>query len=923
MKPNKTIAIKNFLMASTHLDLASLYNHDMEVQVNVAQGSGTRVDGDFKGKQWHGWTDGFQVWKPIRIPLKANSEPEYIDSPINFDLAIHAMGIGMTGWDWKSKVSRWVGFDFDGIVGHSERHAKKLSDAELVELQENVKNIDWVTLRLSKSGHGLHLYIFLNAVETENHTEHAALARAILSKLSALVGYDFDSKVDVQGGNLWVWHREMDLVNGLRLLKQGTILTDFPINWKDHIKVAKGLRKRAIPTFIDEQTEINKDTGDNFADLTSQRIRVKLTAEHMNLIKWIDDNYPNCSWWDSDHWMYITHTSILKEAHESLNMRGVFETIAKGTEKGNDWNIFMFPMVDGAWVVRRYAPGAAEHPSWDQDAAGWTRCFYNREPDLATACRAHEGLEDPSGGYVFQSAEQAQKAALLLGADLKVPNYLLYRETKLKEHRSGRIIAEIQQESKDNPLPTWLIKRSKFIKLFDVKMIDSSETETAILDDEIRHLITQSGDDYGWVIKSDNIWHSEPFQHVKSFLKSKNLTQTEVENVLGSSISRHWTLVNLPFQESEPGNRQWNRGAPQLRYTPTLDKDKLSYPTWLRILKHLGQGLDEVVNNHAWCKSNGILTGADYLKCWIASVFKEPHESLPYLFFFGNQNSGKSIFHEALELLVTAGVVRADTALTSNSNFNGELEHSIICVIEETDLRKNKNAYEKVKDWVTSKMLPIHKKTKQPYTIPNTCHFVQMANSHQACPIFPGDTRISMISVPDLMPEEIIPKKILMPQLIKEAPDFLAEILSLELPVSPDRLNIPALATEEKLAAEKANQTLLEMFIDENCHYVPGEMIKFSDFYDKFISWIDPNYIKDWTKIRVGKEIPPKFPKGRLPSTGQFWLGNISFKPKNPEESIMDKLVLKGGFIVSAIKNTETVQKIKENGRLEVSKSDN
>jgi chaperonin GroEL (HSP60 family) len=43
------------------------------------------------------------------------------------------------------------------------------------------------------------------------------------------------------------------------------------------------------------------------------------------------------------------------------------------------------------------------------------------------------------------------------------------------------------------------------------------------------------------------------------------------------------------------------------------------------------------------------------------------------LFFFGPENSGKSIFHEAFNELVTTGVVMADRALTNQSDFNGEL----------------------------------------------------------------------------------------------------------------------------------------------------------------------------------------------------------------------------------------------------------
>ena len=183
---NKTEAIRRFLQQFTHSDLAALYNHNMEVQVNVAQDGGSRVEGDYKGRQWHGWTDGAQTWKSFRVPYKAKSEPEYTDRPITFDLVEHAEGIGLTGWDWVDRVSRWVGFDFDAIVGHADAHTRKLSEEELEDIKKLINNVPWVTLRKSTSGKGLHLYVFMEPFATKNHTEHAAVARAILSKLSLI-----------------------------------------------------------------------------------------------------------------------------------------------------------------------------------------------------------------------------------------------------------------------------------------------------------------------------------------------------------------------------------------------------------------------------------------------------------------------------------------------------------------------------------------------------------------------------------------------------------------------------------------------------------------------------------------------------------------------------------------------------------------
>jgi hypothetical protein len=193
----KTEAVGYFLRLKTHPDLAGLYNASMEVQVSVAQDGGDKIQKEFRGRQYAAYTDGRgNEWKSFRIPLNANSEPEDNDGEMLFNLEAHVEGIGLTGWDWRNRVSRYCGFDFDGIAGHAEGHRGKLTDEELAEVKKKAMEIPWVTVRKSTGGNGIHLYVFLPDVPTANHTEHAALARAVLGQMSAVVGYDFQAKVD-------------------------------------------------------------------------------------------------------------------------------------------------------------------------------------------------------------------------------------------------------------------------------------------------------------------------------------------------------------------------------------------------------------------------------------------------------------------------------------------------------------------------------------------------------------------------------------------------------------------------------------------------------------------------------------------------------------------------------------------------------
>jgi hypothetical protein len=893
--PLKTVAIQRFLERFTHADLARLYNHDMEMQVNVGQDGGRRIDGDFKGKQWHGWTDGAQTWKSFRIPYKANTEPEYEDKPLNFDLEAHAEGIGMTGWDWKSRVSRWVAYDFDAVTGHSDKHQKKLSQTELEEVAKRVSDVPWCSLRLSTSGKGLHLYVFLEPVPTKNHTEHAALARAILGQLSALTRFDFNTKVDICGGNMWVWHRKMRGTNGLSLLKAAVPLTQIPLNWQDHVNVVNGKRRKTLPVFIEDQKSDRSDIESWFDEVTGKQSRIPLDESHQKLVAWLRDN--NCTaWWHSDHWMLVTHTFHLKEAHKALGLRGKFETIASGTESPNDHNCFLYPMRKGAWTIRRYSPGVAEAPGWDQDGAGWTRCFYNKEPDLKSAARHNEGIEHPAGGYSFKSASSAANAAEMLGAKINLPSWTAARSAIMKEHKDGRLVIEIEHSANDAGvagMDGWIVEKNKYRRVFDVKARDITEMDVTQFDDVVRHIVSPNGDDFGWMLKFESKWNAEPLAHVKHALTAMGFSTKEVNLIIGSNIMKCWSLVNRPFQDEYPVGREWNRNAAQFRFRPTEKVEDLKFPTWLKILQHTGSGLDAAIQENEWCKNNAIVCGADYLKCWIASVFQFPLEPLPYLFFFGEEKTGKSIFHEALSLLVTHGIVRADRAL--ESNFNGELANAIVCVVEETDLGRNRQAYNKIKDWVTARELSIRALYQTPYLIPNSTHWIQCGNDPKYCPIFPGDTRIVYCKVPPFKGSEMIPRKEFIPLLEKEAPDFLAEIMNLELPRSNDRLNIPVVITQDKMHAEDNSQTPLQQFVREKAHHVAGALMKFSEFYEKFVEWLDPADRFGWTRIKVGKELPAQFPRGRsFTDKGVVYIGNMSWEAR---ESKSVPLIRKGDYI--------------------------
>ncbi len=915
--PLKTTAISRLLTAWTHDDLAKLYTPEMEVQVLAAKDNGEMIqEPGFQGKEWRAWSDGFQMWKSFRIPYKANSEPEYEDKPISFSLEHHAEGIGMTGWNWKKRFSQWVAYDFDAIIGHSDRHAKKLTDKELEEVTEQLKRIPFTTLRLSTSGKGLHLYVFLDNVPTANHTEHAALARSVLSMMSGLVGFDFTTRVDICGGNMWVWHRKMyEYVNvtkdgttlgprnnGLKLIKQGTVLRDIPANWRDHTPVIARTAKATVPQFV---AEINADDPDKlFEQLSGQRTRVPLDQDHRKLIDWLSTNNARW-WWDNDKWMLVTHTIHLKDAHEALKLKGKFDTLATGTERGADHNCFAFPLRGGSWAVRRFSLGVRESDTWEQDGQNWTRCFYNREIDLPIAARMFDGVEHEKGGFLFREAESAVKCLCELGVRFdQLPPYVMGRSTTIKPVKGeDKVIVSIAAEEKSDDaskMKGWYLEKKFWKRLFKIDLPKTPSGESAEnFDDLIRHICTEEGEDAGWIFRREGVWCEEPLDHLKIVLRSMDQDPKGIDQILGNSIVNAWKIVNKPFQPEYPGNREWNRDAARFIVAPAQDLENLSYPTWQKVLENCGRGLDDAIKDHQWCKDNGVSCGADYLKLWIACMFKYPDRPTPYLGFWGEQDSGKSTFHEMLTLLFDGGVVGADTALTSDNNFNGELLSAILCIVEEVSMKANSKAYRRIKDWVTSPYIMIHPKHGTPFRTKNYTHWIQTSNEQEDCPVFPGDTRITLIYVGKLPKERMIPKDQLRVLLQKEAPDFLASILAMEIPKSDSRLALPIIETEDKKQLEARNMSFLEQFIASECKEVDGHHIPCDEFVERFLAWlqeVDQIERQRWTKNRIGRELPARIPRARIGNGNITGYGNLSFD-KNAVPS--RKLVKKGEYLRS------------------------
>ena len=237
-----------------------------------------------------------------------------------------------------------------------------------------------------------------------------------------------------------------------------------------------------------------------------------------------------------------------------------------------------------------------------------------------------------------------------------------------------------------------------------------------------------------------------------------------------------------------------------------------------------------------------------------------------YLFFHGPQNSGKSTIHESIRLLLHRGVgcVRADRSLTSE--FNGELENAILCVVEETDLsRQDSRTYNRIKDYVTGLTISIRKLYQQSRDVENTTHWVQVGNKPTECPVFPGDTRIVVINVPNL--NTVRGKTEFFNNLRKESSAFLHYLLNYRLPPREGRLNIPVIATGEKEDLSELRWSKVERFIADNLYPTDGGSISFTRFKDLFNG--------DMLDVELMRELKEAgYPIGKI--NGGLCIGNLT-----------------------------------------------
>jgi uncharacterized protein DUF5906 len=759
-------AANNFLSKhpGPHRDFVDRVLQAGNIELQILPQPLGRIDEATGGREY----DGHKVFA-LRHPRDSSTDsPDWRERQMPYPLHL-ADRIGSTGHG--EAGSLWVGFDVDTIANHAP--GVGVSDDVRKRIQAAIEPLDYVEVRRSSGGEGLHIYVFLEGFETKNHTEHAALARAVLGQVCHDAQLDFAASVDACGGNVWFWRHDPK-PDSFRLLKAATrkLIPDDVPNCRDHVDVVSRKRTRVHVAGLD-------------ADEAASYPAVNRDAEHEQIL----DNYRRQGFvleYLPDFKCYRAHTVGLLKTFKALHLAGAFETVSEGDDPGSP-NCFVFLRQNGAMFIVRYGNDVAEHVLWDKTSKGRTCILYNVAVRPEVICRAVGAISIGPGKFTCPTFEQAKRAAAYLKIDLPE----LSERPISFTFKGENLLVEADRHGKEIATG-WGPASRKLKRHFQI----DQPPDDSNYDHLIRHLETSGREDAGWLInRDDGTWGRESKDNCKDRLAAKfGIKRDKTSGIMGICVGRPWTLVVEPLQPEFLPGRRWNPNAKRL-IVPT-QSGKLSHSKYDSILNHCGEDLNEPVSRDPWCQRYGVRTGADYLRLWAASMVRRPKVPLPYLFFWSLKNAtGKSAFHRSLAKLFQGEDGATDVYLALTEKFNGQMAGCVLGYIEDKGL--NAEGYERLKGWIDSPKISIRQMQTNAYMVDNYAHLVHTANRLDACPLQENDLRVVVAEVSPL--ERDIPwTEELSPALDKEAPDFLATLLTTPLPPAGDRLYLPVIETPSK-----------------------------------------------------------------------------------------------------------------------------
>ena len=673
------------------------------------------------------------------------------------------IAVGTAFWNWRKGAMDTVGIDVD--TDHN--HAGGLESNAFQEVSEKLALIPWLDIKTSTGGEGLHAFPkFTQPVPVTSRAECSALARAVLVLMERHTKFDFNKARDCAGSNFWIYKEDAapNAYQTVQAHSEELSPEELPAGWID----AKTASNRRI------------DYSPSTVELEPEHLKIeKEIAEQGYTIIWVDE-----------YKCYHIHTKSLEQAAEKHKYRGIFKTVSDGTDPGSP-NGYMFPLPDGGFFVKRFGD-ANEHGTWF-DGANGPYAYLNVEVPIQKSAE-HFSRADSPEGYVL-SAENLVDCLKAAGIEFEYPEALRNRDIYMKV-MTKELRFSTEKIQSDKPIDGWVAKKATWTK--SLKLSRSSNPHKFA--DQIRvsnlvRAVSTDTESSKWCISTDGEWKASTPNEVRNVMFTELPYSDRITTTMGEMRKRPHLLIFEPFKPEYLPGRRWNHNAPQLACQPADNAGDT--PTWDAVFDHIGKGLDDTMADCELCQELKITSGAHYLKLWTALLFRKPEQRTPYLFLTSRKNNtGKSSFGSAISRLIDPGVGEISAEALAGQ-FSGELEHKVLCLIEELDLRdKKKTAYTKLKKILTSKEVTVRRMRMDAYNIPNFTHFVHTANDARFVPCESEDTRIVMIDVPEI---ETPIESLQFDQGIRdEAPSMLRKLLDLPLPEPKGRFWLPVISTALK-----------------------------------------------------------------------------------------------------------------------------
>lgn len=148
----------------------------------------------------------------------------------------------------------------------------------------------------------------------------------------------------------------------------------------------------------------------------------------------------------------------------------------------------------------------------------------------------------------------------------------------------------------------------------------------------------------------------------------------------------------------------------------------------------------------------------EHLVSWLAYAVQNPGKKIRHApLIKGIEGDGKSFIGELLSAVMGVANVRSVSPKVIGTDFNGYVEGSCVCVLEELKMtgHNRHDVHNALKPAITNNRIGVHRKGKDEYNIENVTNYIAFTNHADALPLDDTDRRYFVIFTPFAVLEEL------------------------------------------------------------------------------------------------------------------------------------------------------------------------